>query len=157
VVDMKVIQKIRKLITCKGVYDLMTALRGPDDVGMVNLKYIFTARIRAILGVEEPGVARREVRKVEWQWVKEALEEAVNATQWSCVEHYLRHVRNALATLAIVDKLRGEAEDLIRLAIEIEHAAANVRFRHASLDETLEELRKMCREIGFVKFEEGEG
>ena len=152
VVSEKTILEVIELLKIKGVYDLMTALRGPDDTSMINLKYLFTARIRAILGIEEPGVARRETREVEWQWVKSALEEAVNATQWSCVEHYLSHVQHALETLAIVDKLRGEAEDLYKLATEIKYAAAKVRFRHASLDEALEELRKVCREVGFVRY-----
>jgi len=157
VISEKTILEVIELLKNRGVYDLMCSLRGPDDTGMINLKYLFTARIRAILGIEEPGVARRETREVEWQWVKSALEEMVEAQQWTVVEHYLGHVQRALAVLANIDKLRGEAEGLLRLASELEHAAVNVRFKWFSLDRELEELRKMCRELGFVKFEEGEG
>ncbi|MHC1627731.1 MAG: hypothetical protein ACXQTI_02735 [Candidatus Nezhaarchaeales archaeon] len=156
VVSEKTILEVIELLKNRAVYDLMCSLRGPDDTSLLDLKYLFTSRIRALLGVEEAGISRRKEKEVEWRWVESAFNEMVEAKEWSAVWHYIEHVKRALDALSTVDAFQDEANKLYRLASELYQQASNVRHMRLPKDIALKELEKLCRGLGFVRFEEGE-
>jgi len=82
---------LKKAVTDKDMYYIVSAVRGPDSQND-NLKYIFTARIRWLVGRnDEIASAFRREKKVRLSTIVKAIEE-VNEYDY----HYLVHVGDAL-------------------------------------------------------------
>jgi len=89
------------------LYRVITALRGPDIYGD-NLKYLFTCRLRSILGRFCIG-GTRDSSKVPFELVRDAYAEAFNAKQIGVnVEHYLAHVYDAILALQGFEEVTGK-------------------------------------------------
>jgi hypothetical protein len=84
------------------IYDIMSALRGPDiDLKIMsdwNLKWIFTARIRSLIGMKVPIVAA--VRMNNHFELKELVLAIREVRAQSGMSHYLYHIREALRALS---------------------------------------------------------
>ena len=85
-------EALKILVNESDIYNIMSALRGPDTQNY-DLKYIFTARIRCLAGMdcESAGSYCREEKIVSLRDVIDALK-SINADD----EHYLGHVTEAL-------------------------------------------------------------
>lgn len=85
---------LKKAVTDEEIYYIVSAVRGPDSEND-NLKYIFTARIRWLLGKSEEIVsAFRRVKEVPLSTIVKAIEEVKEYDY-----HYLVHVGEALDML----------------------------------------------------------
>ncbi|MHA1881559.1 MAG: hypothetical protein ACTSUO_00745 [Candidatus Thorarchaeota archaeon] len=91
----------------QALWDVMTALRGPDEDLKIQLedghfytsddvKHLTTARIRAILGMEDDGRLGLEVRPVPLTDDEIVLR---NELLKKCSQHFGAHFRNAMRTL----------------------------------------------------------
>jgi len=85
-------EALRILVNQSDIYVIMSALRGPDTENEY-LKWVFTARIRHLAGMdcESVGSNCRDEKVVSFKDVIEALK-SVNADD----RHYLNHVKMAL-------------------------------------------------------------
>ena len=99
----------------KNGVSIATALRGPDFERMVNfngriirveqiLKYIFTARLRYIVGIRDEQMVLRHTAFDDE--VNEYLGMLVHVaasfptyTEYGCILHFLRHIRQAFQSL----------------------------------------------------------
>jgi len=78
------VEALRILVNDSGTYLIMSALRGPDTENE-NLKYIFTARIRCLAGMDCNGSSAycRSKREISLGIVMEALK-SVNTNDVLC-------------------------------------------------------------------------
>lgn len=84
----------------RAVYDVITAIRGPDTTQAVQLKYLFTARLRTSVGINNPMLAHRP----ESMTVSLAYYALDEAAAWQLRDregyrHYLGHIISAAASL----------------------------------------------------------
>ncbi len=87
-------------------YDVMTALRGPDLPHLNTLKWIFTGRIRALIGIKAGGAEiLRKDPVIDKRELDLALSEVKVVCEYSHIPyttakeallHYLSHVQRAL-------------------------------------------------------------
>lgn len=86
------LEALKVLVNESDIYNIMSALRGPDTQNY-DLKYIFTARIRHLAGMDckRSDAHCRDKKVVSIRDVMEALK-SINADD----EHYLGHVTEAL-------------------------------------------------------------
>jgi len=110
-------EALKVLVNESDTYVIMSALRGPDT-GNDDLKYIFTARIRHLAGMncEGLGGSCRDVKEIRLKDVMEALKHIKEHDL-----HYLNHVYQALLELrykGVIDDdeyvLLSELADILR-------------------------------------------
>ena len=89
----KKFEQFRELIAMHTFYDIASALRGPDTDN-AGLKWIFSSRIRHLLGVRAIAVTTRPRASIPLQWLEQALEKLTYRDS-----HYLFHVLSALSAL----------------------------------------------------------
>ena len=97
-------------------YHLVSAIRGPD-FNAFNLKYLFTSRIRYLLGAEiESGISVRDEPFILSQWVQYAITELkkwIKKSPSGCY-HYLDHVKDALCELKFLGFITKEEFKVLR-------------------------------------------
>jgi len=131
-------EALRILANEPDTYNIMASLRGPDTEND-DLKWIFTARIRHLVGMdcERVGAICREEKIVSLRNVFEALKK-VNAND----EHYLRHASKALHELrakGLID--RDEYSLLTELALILRDAG----IEHITKDEAKDLIKKLAK------------
>jgi len=121
---------LKVLVNEPDTYLIMTALRGPDTDNE-NLKYVFTARIRYLAGLDCRGLGRscRVMKKIRLKDVIEALK-YIKAYDF----HYLNHVRQALLELRYKGVIDNEE---FRVLSELVDIFRNVASGHYSKDEAM--------------------
>jgi len=107
------IKALRELINDKDTYNIITAIRGPDSCNY-GLKWIFTARIRYLLGLRNLVVDIRLSPAVGKRLLYSALEELTDADL-----HYLYHVSNALKSLHCTGVLDEEEYEFLQQLCDI--------------------------------------
>jgi len=136
------------------LYDIACALRGPDFPAP-NLKELFTARIRALLGSWCAGVMRWKA-KVDFEAVRIAYREAYLAAEKGAdATHYLDHVLFALES---IDRLGVVAGEKLQEVIELERLASTFKrllSERKSLDEADAELERLYNSFEVIKVDEG--
>jgi len=95
-------EQFKALIAIPDFYNIAAAIRGPDT-GNSSLKWIFTARIRYLIGVRNNGAAIRTINKVHIEHVENAV---LNLRKGDL--HYLDHVQHALTALASLGAIDHE-------------------------------------------------
>jgi len=121
-------EALKVLVNESDTFVIMSALRGPDTENE-HLKYIFTARIRHLAGLDCRGLGRscRSMKKIRLKDVMEALK-YVKVHDF----HYLNHVRQALLGL----RFKGVIDDdEYGLLSELADILRNVASVHYSKDE----------------------
>ena len=91
------LKKLIDIIWDPDIYNIATALRGPDSWNS-ELKRIFTARIRALVGLKpniDLSIEVRESSKIELDDIVYAI---LNVSRVDY--HYLEHVKAALSSLS---------------------------------------------------------
>ena len=123
------VEALRLLVGCEDAYAIMSALRGSDS-GNLELKWIFSARIRYLVGMSSRAWSpyfRRE-RTVKLGDVLKALDKVSNIDY-----HYLNHVEYAIMSLkmwGLIDK--DEYELLYNLATILNEVAEGSMERKAA-------------------------
>ena len=132
---------LKKVLNDLTLYDVVSAIRGCDS-GSRALKYLFTARIRYLAGLDPVNVEVdiRECRKVNLLMVYKALEE-VSRTDIHCLDHIIVAL-DALRRLKLIDS--EEAEMLEALATLL----ANVARGTIKRDTAREKIDELTKEYG---------
>jgi len=135
-------------------YRIVTALRGPDAAAD-NLKYLFTCRIRRLLGRWCVG-SMRDHREVPFELIMDAYQEALNAWRKGVnIDHYLSHVYDAVWTLQSLSEIDGETRrelnDLRRLA----YAFIVLLSQGKDMEEAEEELKRLYEKFEVIKCDGG--
>lgn len=94
-------------LTTEDGYDIACALRGPDDTKLSNLKWVFTAAIRNMVGVDTAksfagAVRNAPIRDSTARGIRDTLDWAQTEASPQDIggaQHYLRHVARAAAAL----------------------------------------------------------
>ena len=138
------------------LYRVVTALRGPDATAD-NLKYLFTCRIRRILGRWCPG-SMRDHREVPFELIVDAYREALHAWKRGVsIDHYLSHVYDAIWTLQSLSEVDGETRrelnDLRRLA----YAFIVLLSQGKDMEEAEEELKRLYEKLEVIRCEDNAG
>ena len=121
---------LKKVAGNKQLYDIVTALRGPDKEDLWHLKYVFTERIRYYASRDISAFALvRHGSKIAASTVYKIVDEALS---WEGSPHYLIHVAHALKALAEIyadrPRIHGELSALAAVAFRL-HAAARRKYQ----------------------------
>jgi len=136
---------LRKVVNDQTLYDIISAIRGCDSYNTV-LKYLFTARIRYLAGLEQSNVPVdvRECRKISLLMIYKTLEE-VSRTDIHCLDHAVSAL-DALEKLELIDS--EEAEVLKKIASILTEVARQWITRDEAV-KTVKELAKKYK--GLIK------
>ena len=141
----KKLNTLIELLQEEPIYAIASAIRGPDNFFANNLKWLFTARIRYYLKLNEHFITVRRHKQVGRLDVEKAIEEAL---RWDGAHHYLQHVTVALYYLRI---LHHEDENVEKELFTLQEAALRLRCaiisRDTMTEEDVEELKKKVFEI----------
>jgi len=142
-------EALRILVNDSEIYNIMAALRGPDTQND-DLKWIFTARLRYLVGMDcgGSGVRCRTKKEIRLWEVFEALKK-VNEYD----EHYLSHVELALFELMVKGLIDKEEYSLLReLADILQRAGVECITKHEAED-LIKKLAKKHRHLikGVIK------
>lgn len=105
------------LLDKQEVYDVMTALRGPDVESKFarKVKLLFTVRLRHWAGVKNTGLTGASPVIKEFESVLKMAKEIQRPSWWF---HWFCHMRDALYA---IKKMKPEIEDEARLLIDMLH------------------------------------
>jgi len=116
------------MASCRGGFDIMSAIRGPDTRDAIRLKCLFTARIRAIVTLRSEGeeLGLGVLLRTSSDIPDDLLTAAVgNANDWlmrdkAGLAHFLGHVRKALRAIqGYYPEYKSEASLLLWIADEM--------------------------------------
>jgi len=137
------VKALKKVVNNSTLYSVVSAIRGCDS-GSTALKYLFTARIRYLAGLEQSNVPVdvRECRKISLLMIYKALEE-VSRTDIHCLDHAVSAL-DALEKLELIDS--EEAEVLRKIASILTEVARQWITRDEAV-KTVKELAKKYSKI----------
>ena len=137
------VEALRILVNDSGTYLIMSALRGPDTENE-NLKYIFTARIRCLAGMDCNGSSAycRSKREISLGIVMEALK-SVNTND----VHYLRHVWSALGELKVLGVLDATEYRVLCELADIMEKVAEGYFTRETAETLIKSLVKRFKHM----------
>ena len=95
-------------------YRIATAIRGPDFEAN-GLKWIFTMRIRRMVGLEFPSHSARNTREINAKDLEDAVNELLNQLPHNHfgVRHYLNHTYEAIEALRELQLFDREELDFL--------------------------------------------
>lgn len=130
---------LRKVVNDQTLYDIVTAFRGCDSYNTV-LKYLFTARIRYLAGMN-PDDAFADVR-VDKEIELWMLHRAVGSVSEADM-HYLVHIMYAISALRWLKLIDEEEADMLNaIATILENVARGVKDRDTAENEIGELVKK---------------
>ena len=144
------------VVETPSLYRIATSLRGPDIVGD-NLKYLFTCRIRRLLGRWSLG-SLRDHREVPLELILDAYREALNAwRRGAAVDHYLSHIYDAIIALQGFSEIDDETfKELAELRL-LAFAFITLLSQGKDMKEAERELRRLYEKFEVIKVEDNAG
>jgi len=143
----EILKRLRGLLGFQVVYDIAVALRGPDYVAD-RLKYVFTARLRWLAGVDVFSADTRCEEKVALTHVEEA---ALEAREWfkktrTGFRHWLEHMYTALNSMQLLLVRTGGHVDAVRELEEMKQLLLYIRdyaYEHMNMKELEEKAKQL--------------
>ena len=134
---------LKKVLNDSTLYDVVTAIRGCDS-GSRALKYLFTARIRYLAGLDPVNVEVdvREYGRINLLMIYEALGK-VSRTDIHCLDHIVPAL-DALEKLELIDS--KEAEVLREIASILNSVARQFMTR----DEAVKAVNKLAEKYSDI-------
>ena len=138
---------LRWLLRDGDVYYVVAALRGPD-FPVPNLKYIFTSRVRHLLGVAAGFMDVRREREIS---LRSVLKAAREAREWYSrsehgFQHWYDHMLSAIIILRLMEKRAGTITELE----ELRQLLTDIAF-YARGDISGEELAERARQLNICR------
>ena len=130
----------KDLLKDEDIYNLASAIRG-NDYDYRNIKYLFTSRIRFLLGLDDSYGSIRSLYSLSIPHVISILRDVGNARERHMESHYFDHVVSALDVLLDNEMIdRDEYTILTTLVVEM------VKYIFHNSDST-DSIAKLLREL----------
>lgn len=105
---MKMSTMLKRVINNDALYDIVSAMRGPDNV-RGSIKYVFTARIRVLAGLESNQLTRRDEKYITEQYINVCIIDGIGLP-----DHYYTHIYDALQALRVMGLIELDEYQFLR-------------------------------------------